>query len=159
QCRNLASRFRARAGATRPPNPKHQRATGGATARRAAVTIAPRLALDAGDGVREGECANPARTLSHAAGLVRHRVGPPPQRSDPTRQHPWTWHGRVHAHRRACAALASVERRAAKRTAPAEAALPDDAGCARRGEPLVTRPLSPIKDMPDIKRTEAFERW
>src|SRR5262249_12628951 len=43
--------FRARAGATRPPNPKHQRATGGATARRSAVTPAPRLALDAGDGV------------------------------------------------------------------------------------------------------------
>src|SRR5262249_43380533 len=33
------------------------------------------------------------------------------------------------------------------------------AGCERRGDPLVTRALSPIKDMPDIKRTEAFERW
>src|SRR5215831_11799683 len=28
-----------------------------------------------------------------------------------------------------------------------------------RVTPLVTRALSPIKDMPEIKRTEAFERW
>ena len=86
---------------------------------RATVTIAPRLALDARGRVREGECANPARTLSHAAGLVRHRVGPPPQRSDPTRQPPWTGHGRVYVCWRVhtvFVASVGAERRAVQRT-------------------------------------------
>src|SRR5262249_16664827 len=59
--------------------------------------------------------ANPARTLSHAAGLVRHRVGPPPQRSDPTRQPPWTWHGRVYVCWRVHTVFASVEPSAERR--------------------------------------------
>src|SRR5262249_16356720 len=87
----------------------------GAFPLRATVTIAPRLALDARGRVREGECANPARTLSHAAGLVRHRVGPPPQRSDPTRQPPWTWHGRVYVCWRVHTVFASVEPSAERR--------------------------------------------
>ena len=51
---------------------------------------------------------NPARTLSHAAGLIRHRVGPTPQRSDPTRQPPWTGHGRVYVCWRVHTVFASV---------------------------------------------------
>src|SRR5262249_50731257 len=48
-------------------------------------------------------------------------------------------------------------RAAATTTRPFGARLALDA--RDRVTPLVTRALSPIKDMPDIKRTEAFERW